>query len=239
MHQLNNQQVVFIALSFINGFVFLFCWPSVASLGNKLIFHRKVGIQKVLSIAGVVLIHLAYIFSISIIGRIVVLFFSPDLENVNQTPFGVGILFGVVTRAITLANVSVRSDKNTSPKAIVPVDYETNVEVLTEITGNSGGVSVCIRDFPYVFKNGKRSFLNKDFGPVFHSELTGNNLTGWKALDAEMGKKEVTQTTILIGGLWPINIEIERTMKMKDAQFLSDLADAVVDAMERNNVHPA
>jgi len=111
------------------------------------------------------------------------------------------------------------------------------------IAGQSDGVSVSITPFPYKQKGNKKKYTYPDFGSDFHNDLFEVQLPDWDILKETFEKSSTVSANVQLPKYAKaIKVDIScseeyRNSKFyKEEPFYSCLADAIIDAMEKNNI---
>lgn len=177
-------------------------------------------------------------------GYLYILFFS-CIENLifsriafqgdatNAKAFSIGGLTGLVLFVLTVRGRQSKNKKNKCAKEWVEKE-------LPEIEGESGTIIVRCRPFPFRQKAGgeQRKFLYPDFGSDFRHELMDVQLSDWEGLKEKFAQVGKTVVSVSMKKCAPITVEVECSKLLKPPQFFSDLADAIIDAMEKNSIRP-
>ncbi|MEI8121844.1 MAG: hypothetical protein WCI20_07310 [bacterium] len=111
---------------------------------------------------------------------------------------------------------------------------------LSEIVGQSGAVVVHCRPFFVQQIDGgeQRKFLYPNFGSDFRHELMDVQLSDWQTLKKRFEQTKDISVPLSMKKCRPMTVEIECLGQLRKAQFFSDLADAIIDAMDKNGICP-
>jgi hypothetical protein len=111
---------------------------------------------------------------------------------------------------------------------------------LSEVVGQSGAVVVHCRPFPFqqIASGEQRKFLYPNFGSDFRHELMDVQLSDWQALKKRFEQTRDISVSISMKKCRPMTVEIECSEQLRETQFFSDLADAIIDAMDKNGICP-
>lgn len=154
-------------------------------------------------------------------------------ESTGARAFGIGCLIGVVLFVLTVRG---RQSKNKKTKCV----EEWVEKELPEIVGECGAVIVRCRPFPFRQKAGgeQRKFLYPNFGSDFRHELMDVQLSDWQALTKKFEQTGRIVVSVPMSKCDPITVEVDCSKQLRAPQFFSELADAIIDAMEKNKILP-
>jgi hypothetical protein len=112
-------------------------------------------------------------------------------------------------------------------------------EAFSVISGNTAQLHITIRNFPCRKEKDEKywHYAYSDFGNDFISELSGNKLSEYSTVASELNEGKILSLPVKLKDLSEITVEIQGRSVRKN-EFYSDLADAVIDAMERNGIKP-
>jgi hypothetical protein len=112
-------------------------------------------------------------------------------------------------------------------------------ETFSVISGNAGDLHVTIYDFPCRKAKGGQHwhYRYRNFGNEFITELSDRQLSDFTSVASALTEGKTVRVPIRLNGLPQIVVEIQGRPSHK-RQFYSDLADAIIDAMDKNGVKP-
>lgn len=113
-------------------------------------------------------------------------------------------------------------------------------EVLPEIKGTSNGLSVTLRNFPCRLdaSSNTRTYRYSDFGTEFLSEINDRQLGEFKDIYPILTAGAVKTVLVRLRDLPPIEVSLSGRPDERKQQFYSDLADALIDAFEKQRIKP-
>lgn len=111
---------------------------------------------------------------------------------------------------------------------------------LPEVVGKSKTVVVRCQPFPckQEANGGKRKYLYSDFGSDFRHELMDVHLSDWNRLKNQLAKDKNITVIVSANMSNSISVEIECVKQLNEQQFFSELADAIIDAMDKYGIQP-
>ena len=113
-------------------------------------------------------------------------------------------------------------------------------ETLSVISGNQGDLHVAIHSFPFRKEKhgGRWRYRYRNFGNDFLRELTEKQLPDFETIVATLTQGKIIEASVRVGGLPEIIVEIQGRPSSYKQQFFSDLADAIIDAFNKNGIKP-
>jgi hypothetical protein len=113
-------------------------------------------------------------------------------------------------------------------------------ETLSVISGNAADLHVTIYEFPCrKEKHGDRChYRYRNFGNDFINELSERQLSDYTAVASTLTEGRSVRVPVKVGGLPEIIVEIQGHASPRKNEFYSDLADAIIDAFNKNGIKP-
>ena len=111
---------------------------------------------------------------------------------------------------------------------------------LERLEGSSDTVRVAISNFPFRTDKGSgaRRFVPNDFGNRFITELTERALPPYESLAPMLAAGTPVRAHLQLPGLPLIQVEVSGSAPISAKRFYSDLADALLDAFEKQKIKP-
>ncbi len=78
----------------------------------------------------------------------------------------------------------------------------------------------------------------RDFANGFASELSERQLSDFPAVASALAEGRQVRVPVKVGGLPEIIVEIQGRASKRSRKFYSDLADAIIDAFDKNGIKP-
>jgi len=112
-------------------------------------------------------------------------------------------------------------------------------ETFSVISGNAAELHITIYDFPCRKAKGGRHwhYRYSNFGNDFITELSERELSDFASTASALTEGKVIRVPVKLKGLSEIVVEIQGRPATK-REFYSDLADAIIDAMDKNGIKP-
>lgn len=113
-------------------------------------------------------------------------------------------------------------------------------EIISELQGSHEGLTVRIRDFPCLVDSadGSRKFRHRGFGGEFLEELTARLLGDYSHLCEELSGGGKRTVLVRLKDLAPIEFHLMGRLPPTVRAFHSDLADAIIVALESKGIRP-
>lgn len=113
-------------------------------------------------------------------------------------------------------------------------------ELIPELQGECRGLIVRLRNFPCLVDpaDGSRKLPSGDFGGDFLAELTDRQLGDFGQLRAALSVSGTRTVAVQLKGLAPIEMDIAGQPPSTAKEFYSDLADAIIAALQSKGIKP-
>lgn len=113
-------------------------------------------------------------------------------------------------------------------------------ETLPVINGNSPSLDVTINRFPVRKRVGESywHYRYSNFGNDFITELSDRQLKDFDSFSQLLNAGKIIKVPVKVKELPIIEVEIHGSASSGTRTFYSDLADAIIDAMEKNKIRP-
>ena len=112
-------------------------------------------------------------------------------------------------------------------------------DTFSVISGDAAELHVIIYRFPCRKTRGGKHwhYRYRNFGNDFITELSDRQLSNFTSVASDLTEGKVVRVPVKVKGLPEIVVEIQGRPGGK-REFYSDLADAIIDAMNKNGIKP-
>ncbi len=172
---------------------------------------------------------LLYVLFFGAIGDLCERKMSPE-QPTSGRAMGLGAIAGTILFVFTIRDMKSERKKRATDK------WEE--KEIPEIVGQGRDIMVRCRPFPYRKKqnSSKRYYAYPDFGADLRHELMDVQLQDWGELSTILSQNGEIDVHVKLEQCKDILVHIQCEKLPTQQQFFSDLSDAIIDAMKKNNI---